>query len=433
MKKECIAMLLAGGQGSRLGVLTRNQAKPAIPFGGKYRIIDFPLSNCSNSGISTVGVLTQYRPLKLNSYIGTGQPWDLDRLDGGVYVLPPYIKGKAGEWYSGTANAIVQNMEFIEQFCPEYILILSGDHIYTMDYNEMLQYHKEKNASATISVIEVPMEEANRFGIMNTYEDGEIYEFEEKPQCPKNNKASMGVYIFTWNVLKYYLLADENDENSLHDFGKNIIPAMLEDGLKLYAYDFKGYWKDVGTTDSLWQSNMDLLGTKPRFDLGSDKTKIYARNLGQPAHYIASNAKVKDAIICEGSSVYGSVYHSIISTGCSVDEGSMVLNSVIMPCVKIGKNCIINKAIIAEGTVIGDNCIIGNSVEMDLQTEVAKNFRNNDVGEVVNQLVENKLTVIASNQVLPKGLEIKEGLEVDDEVLAKIIAEMEDSKEEEAC
>lgn len=268
---------------------------------------------------------------------------------------------------------------------------------------------------------------------MNTYEDGEIYEFEEKPQRPKNNKASMGVYIFTWNVLKYYLLADENDENSLHDFGKNIIPAMLEDGLKLYAYDFKGYWKDVGTTDSLWQSNMDLLGTKPRFDLGSDKTKIYARNLGQPAHYIASNAKVKDAIICEGSSVYGSVYHSIISTGCSVDEGSMVLNSVIMPCVKIGKNCIINKAIIAEGTVIGDNCIIGNSVEMDLQTEVAKNFRNNDVCEVVNQLVENKLTVIASNQVLPKGLEIKEGLEVDDEVLAKIIAEMEDSKEEEAC
>ncbi|NLZ83158.1 MAG: glucose-1-phosphate adenylyltransferase [Clostridiales bacterium] len=408
MKKECIAMLLAGGQGSRLGVLTRDVAKPAIPFGGKYRIIDFPLSNCSNSGIDTVGVLTQYRPLKLNSYIGTGQPWDLDRKDGGVFVLPPYIKGKAGEWYSGTANAITQNMEFIEQYCPEYILILSGDHIYTMDYNKMLQFHKENNAAATISVLEVTLEEASRFGIMNTNEDGVIYEFEEKPAKPKSNKASMGVYIFSWELLRKYLIADEKDNKSHHDFGKNIIPAMLNDGLKLYAYDFEGYWKDVGTADSLWQSNMDLLGLDPGFELSDGVNKVYARNLGQPAHYIADTAVVKDVIIGEGGQIFGSAYHSIISTRATIGEGSVVKNSVLMPYVHIGKNCIIEKAMIAEGTRIEDNCHIG--------SEDGK-----------------KLTVIGAKLNIPSGISVEEGREIDEEKLNKLISEYADGKEKIIC
>lgn len=400
-KNECIAMLLAGGQGNRLGVLTRNLAKPAIPFGGKYRIIDFTLSNCTNSGINTVGVLTQYRPLKLNSYIGAGQPWDLDRLEGGVSILPPYIKGKGGEWYKGTANAIYQNIEFIEQFNPSYLLILSGDHIYKMDYSKMIEYHKEKGADATISVIEVPILEASRFGIMNTKDDGEIYEFDEKPKVPKSNKASMGVYVFNWEVLKNYLLIDDKNPKSDHDFGKNVLPHMLSDGRKMYAYNFEGYWKDVGTIESLWQSNMDLLGIPPIFGLHNSAHKIYGRNQGQPPHYIASCASVEESIISEGGSVYGSVRHSVVSTGVFIDEGAVIKDSIIMPYARIGKNCVLDNAIIAEGAVIGSNCIIGQKADGKGDTP--------------------KLTIIGSNIVIPEGTIIKNGLEVDEAVLQNII------------
>lgn len=358
-KKECIAMLLAGGQGSRLGILTANMAKPAIPYGGKYRIIDFPLSNCTNSGIDVVGVLTQYQPLELNAYIGSGSPWDLDLAHGGVYVLPPYVKGKQGEWYTGTANAIYQNIAFIEQFSPEYVLILSGDHIYKMDYNAMLRYHIDKGADVTIAVREVPWEETSRFGIMNADQANAIYEFEEKPAKAKSNKASMGVYIFTWDKLRAYLCEDAGDPKSSNDFGKNIIPNMLKDSQKLFAFDFEGYWKDVGTIESLWEANMDLLNMPMPIDLYDKKWRIYGRNPGVAPHYIAEGAVAKSSLITEGCEVYGRVEHSVLFAGVQVMQGASVVDSVVMPNAVIERGAQVCRAIIAEGAVIGAGAKVG--------------------------------------------------------------------------
>ena len=358
-KKTCIAMLLAGGQGSRLGILTKNVAKPAIPYGGKYRIIDFPLSNCTNSGIDTVGVLTQYQPLELNAYIGSGAPWDLDVSHGGVYVLPPYQKGKVGEWYRGTANAIYQNMAFIEQYNPDYVLILSGDHIYKMDYNAMLNHHVKHNADATIAVREVPWEEASRFGIMNTDADDNVVEFEEKPKKPKSNKASMGVYIFTWEKLRKYLIEDEEDKASSNDFGRNIIPRMLAEKQTVVAYDFAGYWKDVGTIESLWEANMDLLATPMPIDLHDKKWRIYARNPGYAPHYIAEDAKVADSLITEGCQVYGRVEHSVLFSGVEVEAGATVTDAVVMPGAVIRRGAVVRRAIVAEGADVGPGAIVG--------------------------------------------------------------------------
>lgn len=358
-KKQCIAMLLAGGQGSRLGILTSNMAKPAIPYGGKYRIIDFPLSNCTNSAIDVVGVLTQYQPLELNAYIGSGSPWDLDLSHGGVYVLPPFVKGKKGEWYSGTANAIYQNIAFVEQFSPDYVLILSGDHIYKMDYNAMLHYHISKGADATIAVREVPWEEANRFGIMNTDGDNAISEFEEKPAKPKSNKASMGVYIFTWEKLRKYLVDDAADKKSASDFGKNIIPNMLADKQRMYAYDFEGYWKDVGTIESLWEANMDLLNMPMPIDLYDSKWRIYARNPGMAPHFIAKGASVKTSLITEGCEVYGTVEHSVLFAGVVVKQGATVVDSVVMPGAVIERGALVKRAILAEGAVVGAGAVVG--------------------------------------------------------------------------
>ncbi len=358
-KKQCVAMLLAGGQGSRLGILTAKMAKPAIPYGGKYRIIDFPLSNCTNSGIDVVGVLTQYQPLELNAYIGSGSPWDLDLAHGGVYVLPPYVKGKQGEWYSGTANAIYQNVGFIEQFSPEYVLILSGDHIYKMDYNAMLRYHIEKQADATIAVRDVPWEEASRFGIMNTHESGEIYEFEEKPANPKSNKASMGVYIFTWDKLRKYLQEDADNPASANDFGKNIIPSMLGDKQAMYAYNFDGYWKDVGTIESLWEANMDLLQMPMPIDLYDTKWRIYGRNPGMAPHFIAEGATVTNSLITEGCEIFGQVERSVMFAGVRVMPGASVVDSVVMPGAVIERGAVVQRAIIAENAVIGAGAVIG--------------------------------------------------------------------------
>lgn len=358
-KKTCVAMLLAGGQGSRLGILTKKVAKPAVPYGGKYRIIDFPLSNCTNSGIDTVGVLTQYQPLELNAYIGSGAPWDLDISNGGVFVLPPYQKGKSGEWYRGTANAIYQNIAFIEQYNPDYVLILSGDHIYKMDYNAMLNYHIRHGADATIAVREVPWDEASRFGIMNTDSDGKIVEFEEKPKNPKSNKASMGVYIFTWSKLRHYLEEDEADKKSNNDFGKNIIPNMLNDKQVLVAYDFNGYWKDVGTIESLWEANMDLLETPMPIDMHDKRWRIFAKNPGMAPHFIAKGATVKDSLITEGCEVYGNVNHSILFAGVIVEEGAKVESSVIMPGSVIKRGAVVRRSIVAENAVVGPGAFVG--------------------------------------------------------------------------
>lgn len=352
-------MLLAGGQGSRLGVLTRNLAKPAVPYGGKYRIIDFPLSNCVNSGIETVGVLTQYQPLELNEYIGSGQPWDLDSMYGGVHVLPPYQRGKQSDWYKGTANAIYQNIRFIDRYNPEYVVVLSGDHIYKMDYAKMIAYHKEKKADCTIAVIEVPMEEASRFGILNTYEDGTIYEFDEKPKVPKSNKASMGIYVFTWSKMRKYLEADEADPNSSNDFGKNVLPAMLNAGEKMVAYQFSGYWKDVGTIDSLWESNLDLLDPNVPLDLSDEKWKIYSRNPALPPHYVSSTAKVQNSLISEGCNVYGEVDFSVLFAGVYVAPGAVVKDSIIMPGARIEEGAVVQYAIVAENCVVSADCRIG--------------------------------------------------------------------------
>lgn len=359
VSKDCVAMILAGGQGSRLGALTKNVAKPAVPFGGKYRIIDFPLSNCVHSGINTVGVLTQYQPLELNRYIGNGNPWDLDRSHGGVYVLPPYQSAKAGEWYKGTANAIYQNLSFLESFKPENVLILSGDHIYKMHYGEMLKAHKESGAAATIAVMPVPWEEASRFGIMNVDEEGTITDFEEKPAEPKSNLASMGIYIFTYEVLKKYLEADERDPSSANDFGKNIIPTMLENGEKMVSFRFEGYWKDVGTIHSLWEANMDLVDQPPKFDLNDRSWSIYSRNMALAPHYVGQNAKITNSTVTEGCFIDGEIKHSVIFGGVELGEGSVVSDSVIMPGAKIGKNVVIEKAVIGADAVIDDGAKVG--------------------------------------------------------------------------
>ncbi|MFX0559553.1 glucose-1-phosphate adenylyltransferase [Tepidibacillus infernus] len=358
-KKECIAMLLAGGEGKRLGLLTKNLAKPAVLFGGKYRIIDFALSNCANSGIDTVGVLTQYEPLVLHSYIGIGSSWDLDRRDGGVTVLPPYMEKNGAKWYKGTANSIYQNIAYIDQFQSEYVLILSGDHIYKMNYQHMLKNHIEKGADATIAVIEVPWDEASRFGIMNTDRQLRITEFEEKPQVPKNNLASMGIYIFNWNVLKEALLKDEQLHGSTHDFGKDVIPMMLKEGRKMFAYPYKGYWRDVGTIESLWKANMDLIKDQPELDLYDYQWRIYSVNSYQPPQYIAPNAQVHCSLINEGCSIYGQIEHSVLFHGVQVGKGSIIKDSVIMPNVIIEGNVVIQKSIIGEGTIIKAGSNIG--------------------------------------------------------------------------
>lgn len=388
-KKTCVAMLLAGGQGSRLGILTKKVAKPAVPYGGKYRIIDFPLSNCTNSGIDTVGVLTQYQPLELNAYIGSGAPWDLDISNGGVFVLPPYQKGKSGEWYRGTANAIYQNIAFIEQYNPDYVLILSGDHIYKMDYNAMLNYHIRHGADATIAVREVPWEEASRFGIMNTDSDDKIVEFEEKPKNPKSNKASMGVYIFTWSKLRHYLEEDEADKKSSNDFGKNIIPNMLNDKQVIVAYSFNGYWKDVGTIESLWEANMDLLERPMPIDMHDKRWRIFAKNPGMAPHYIAKGATVKDSLITEGCEVYGNVNHSVLFAGVIIEEGAKVESSVIMPGSVIKRGAVVRRAIVAENAVVGPGAFVGEET--------------------------GNIAVIGTGITLPAGVSIPAGQQVDEE------------------
>ena len=380
-KKKCVAMLLAGGQGSRLGVLTKTRAKPAVPYGGKYRIIDFALSNCTNSGIDTVGVLTQYQPLELNAYIGTGSPWDLDINSGGVYILPPYMKGERGEWYSGTANAIFQNSFFIDRYDPDYLLVLSGDHIYKMDYSAMLKAHIEKEADATIAVIRVPLKEASRFGIMNTDASGRIVEFDEKPKEPKNDLASMGVYIFNWRKVRAHLYQDSEDKDSSNDFGRNIIPRMLKADEFVFAYTFNGYWKDVGTLQSLWEANMELLQDHPEFDLFDPTWKIFSRNPNQPPHFVGKEAITKRSIVSEGCHIYGSVENSVLFPEVKVMEGAVVRDSIIMQNTVIGPGCVVEKAIIDEDVTIGDGChiggakkitVIGQRVQMEKGAEVAE-------------------------------------------------------------
>ncbi len=360
-RKEMLAMLLAGGQGSRLYVLTQEMAKPAVPFGSKYRIIDFPLSNCTNSGIDTVGVLTQYRPLELHSYIGNGQPWDLDRMHGGVHILPPYVSGSTGEWYAGTANAIYQNIEFIEKYDPEYVLILSGDHVYKMDYSKMLAFHKEKNADATIATLQVPIEEASRFGIINAHDDDCIYEFEEKPAHPKSDRASMGIYIFTWEKLRKYLIEDEADPASSKDFGKDVLPKMLDAGERMFAYPFEGYWKDVGTIESLWEANMDLLNPRIPLNLSDPDWRIYARHDQHlMPQYIGKNVQIGESMVTENCTLDGcSLWYSVLFNGVCVDEGTSLNSAVVMQNAKIGKNCTIKYAIIAADAVIEDGAVIG--------------------------------------------------------------------------
>ena len=372
-KKRCIAMLLAGGQGSRLKVLTENTAKPAVPFGGKYRIIDFPLSNCVNSGIDTVGILTQYQPLELNEYIGNGQPWGLNKTHSCAQVLPPYERhDKKSGWYKGTANAIYQNLDFIQRFDPDYVVILSGDHIYKMDYAAMVEYHEKNEASCTIAVRNVPIQEASRFGILNTNPDNTIYEFEEKPKQPKSTNASMGIYVFNWKVLRDALIADEDDPNSSNDFGKNIIPNLLNAGHKMMAYNFDGYWKDVGTIDSLWEANMELLGKEPDFNIrGDERTRIYARNSALPSSYIDEAAKTVNSFIAEGSEIYGTVRHSVISVGCTVGKDALVEDSVVMPGVVIEPGAIVRHAILGENSRVCRNCVIGGAFSPDEKKKIS--------------------------------------------------------------
>ena len=358
-KKECVAMLLAGGQGSRLYLLTERTAKPAVSFGGKYRIIDFPLSNCINSGIDTVGVLTQYQPLALNEYIGNGQPWDLDRLYGGVHVLPPYQTATGSDWYKGTANAIYQNINFIERYDPQYVVILSGDHIYKMDYSEMLAFHKQKGADCTIAVLEVPWEEAPRFGIMTADADGTITKFEEKPRQPQSNLASMGIYIFNWKQLREYLVADEADEKSSNDFGKNIIPAMLEKGERMAAYRFEGYWKDVGTFDSLWDANMDMLSVHSGFNLYDTEWPIYARTPTRPPHFTGPDAVVSHSLVTGGCEVDGTVENSVLFHSVKVEKGASVRYSILMPGAVVREGAAVEYAIVAENAVIGAEAKVG--------------------------------------------------------------------------
>lgn len=387
LKKEIVAMLLAGGQGTRLRALTKNMAKPAVPFGGKYKIIDFPLSNCVNSGISTVGVLTQFMPLELNSYMGNGAPWDLDRMDGGLSILPPYTGGETGDWYKGTSNAIYQNMKYIEQYDPEYVLILSGDHIYKMNYNEMLKFHKSKGADLTVAHIDIPIEEASRFGILNTMSDLSVSEFVEKPEKPISTKASMGIYIFNWSQLKLYLEKCEQAEDTSYDFGKDVIPMMLSDGKKIFAYPFKGYWKDVGTIESLWQANMDLLSNADNFCIYDPLWRIYCRHYESMAQYIGPKAKLSNSMISEGSTVKGSVKESVVSSGVYINEGAEIVNSVIMKNAVIGKNAKVYNSIVAEDAVIGEKAIVGHE--------------NIEVGKDMITVVANK-DVVGPNEIFKK-------------------------------
>ncbi len=388
MKKKIVAMLLAGGQGSRLGVLTSSMAKPAVPFGGKYRIIDFPLSNCVNSDIDTVGVLTQYRPMALNAYIGTGQHWGLDRNDGGVFVLPPYVTGKDGHWYSGTANAICQNREFVDQYDPDYVLILSGDHIYCMDYGDMLRFHIKKKAVATIAVLPVPIEEAHRFGIMNTGDNLRITSFEEKPAHPRSNNASMGIYIFNWPLLKAYMERDERDPASEHDFGKNIIPAILGDGEAMYAYPFSGYWKDVGTIQSLWEANMDLISDPPKLTLNDPLWRIYSKNPVMPPHYVGAEASITASLVTEGSIVEGRVHHSVLFYNTRIGTGAEVTDSVVFPGAVIAKGACVRRAIVGENARIGENAIIGG----DLRP-----------GDTVDNALTGNITVVGNDVCIAAG------------------------------
>ncbi len=390
-KKECVAMLLAGGQGSRLYALTRKTAKPAVPFGGKYRIIDFTLSNCVNSGIDTVGVLTQYQPLVLNEYIGNGQPWDLDRVYGGVKILPPYQGQKSADWYKGTANAIYQNLGFLDRYDTDYVLILSGDHIYKMDYSKMLEYHKSKGADCTIAVIEVPLKEASRFGIMSTYDDGSIYKFTEKPKEPDSTKASMGIYIFSRQKLHEYLEADEADKSSSNDFGKNVIPAMLAAGEKMYAYPFEGYWKDVGTISSLWEANMDLLGSDPVLDLNDDEWRIYSRHTAEGPQFVGPNAKIENSYITEGCEINGEVKNCIIGAGVKVMEGACVSDSVLMGDSVIEKGATVRRAIIDTGVTVGMGATVG-AVRKD----------------------SSKITVIGEDVAINNGSVVEDGAMVSD-------------------
>ena len=400
-KHECIAMLLAGGQGSRLGILTKNIAKPAVPYGGKYRIIDFPLSNCVNSGIYTVGVLTQYQPLELNDYIGNGGPWDLDRANGGVHILSPYQQIEGTEWYKGTANAIYQNIQFIDRYNPEYVAILSGDHIYKMDYAKMLQYHKSKDAACTIAMLEVPWEEASRFGLMFVDDDGRITAFEEKPKNPKSNKASMGVYMFTWEKLRKYLIDDEADPDSSNDFGKNVIPAMHEAGERLFAYGFDGYWKDVGTIDSLWEANLDLLNPKANIDLSDNNWKIYGRGAVTAPQYVSDKAIIENSLAAEGCEIEGKVDYSVLFSNVTVEEGAFVDYSIIMPGAVIKKGAVVQYAMVAENAVIEEGAVVGENPE---KCENLENWGVSVVGAGVT--VGKNATVKAQSMI---SEDVKEG------------------------
>lgn len=393
IKKKCVAMLLAGGQGSRLYALTQKVAKPAIPYGGKNRFIDFPLSNCINSGIDTVGVLTQYQPMVLNEYIGNGQPWDLDKMHGGVHVLPPYQTAAGASWYEGTANAIYQNMAFIERYDPEYVIVLGGDHIYKMDYSKMLDYHIANNADSTIAVIDVPRSEASRFGIMTCDEEGRIVDFTEKPKEPKSTLASMGIYVFSWEKLRKYLIENENANTGSKDFGKDIIPAMLANDERLFAYEFEGYWKDVGTLDSLWEANMDLLSPSVPLNLYDPNWKVYSRHNNMPPQYIGKNAHVENSMITEGSVVDGTVDFSIISSGVTVEEGASVKYSIVMPGTTIKKNAVVEYAI------IGENCVVESDAMIGMNPESVPN--RDDWGIAV---LGHNITISSGKRVLPKEI-----------------------------
>lgn len=398
-RKEIVALLLAGGQGSRLGVLTQNLAKPAVLYGGKYRIIDFTLSNCINSGIDTVGVLTQYQPLKLNSHIGIGKPWDLDRINGGVTILAPYMKTEKGEWYSGTADAVYQNIHYVDEMSAKYVIILSGDHIYKMDYTKMLDYHKQQKADATISVIDVPLKEASRYGIMNTDDDGRIYEFEEKPENPKSTLASMGIYIFNWDVLREYLINDHQKSTTHHDFGKDIIPSMLADDKNMFAYNFNGYWRDVGTIQAYYESNMNLTELIPDFNLFDPNWKIYSPNPIYPAHYIGDTGHVEKSIIAEGCMIYGTVRRSVIFPGVTINAGTVIEDSIIMSDTLVGANTEIYCSIIGETSVIGNNVKSGIG-------EFAANAFNPKV-------YDSKINVIGSNTVIPNNTVLGKNVVID--------------------
>lgn len=393
IKKKCVAMLLAGGQGSRLYALTQKVAKPAIPYGGKNRFIDFPLSNCINSGIDTVGVLTQYQPMVLNEYIGNGQPWDLDKMHGGVHVLPPYQTAAGASWYEGTANAIYQNMAFIERYDPEYVIVLGGDHIYKMDYSKMLDYHIANNADSTIAVIDVPRSEASRFGIMTCDEEGRIVDFTEKPKEPKSTLASMGIYVFSWEKLRKYLIENENANTGSKDFGKDIIPAMLANDERLFAYEFEGYWKDVGTLDSLWEANMDLLSPSVPLNLYDPNWKVYSRHNNIPPQYIGKNAHVENSMITEGSVVDGTVDFSIISSGVTIEEGASVKYSIVMPGTTIKKNAVVEYAI------IGENCVVESDAMIGMNPESVPN--RDDWGIAV---LGHNITISSGKRVLPKEI-----------------------------